>query len=145
MEVTMTKEGFTLVGVEKRIMDHAECPQLWEKFLSSGLQQMFPGKEYYGLYCDYEGDHTKPYTLMAGFKVEDDFQVPEGMVKRVVPAATYKTYMAEGAFPQKLIETWHTIWQAPIARTFAYDFEIYQPDFNPEEETEVAVWIGVAP
>ncbi len=119
-----------------------DIPQHWGKFLSENVIAKIPGKTsnaIIALYCDYEGDHTKPYTFILGCPVSSLDEIPEGMVAKTLPASSYAAYCAKGTFPKSVIETWGTIWQTPLKRTYTGDFEFYPEDFAASQEVGVFV------
>ena len=107
------------------------------------IQEKIPNKtsnEVIALYCDYEGDYTKPYSLIIGCPVSHP-EVPKGMVTKTIPAGSYALFEAKGEFPKSLIETWQDIWKREdLKRTYTGDFEVYGEKFS---DGEVEVFIAV--
>lgn len=132
--------GFVVAGVETRASNDDPSPiaALWSTvFDDPGIQALAdPGEEMIALYCDYEGDHTQPYTFFLGRRVPLGTEIPEGLVRREVPAGRYAVFLAEGPIPQALIETWGRIWNAPLERRFDVDYEIHRTP------TRVEVHVG---
>ena len=47
--------------------------RLWQQYFADGMYEKIPNKvngKTIGLYTDYEGDYTKPYSFMVGSQVE---------------------------------------------------------------------------
>lgn len=86
------------------------------------------------LYCDYEGDYTQPYSCVIGCAVNSLGQIPEGMVGKMVPAATFALFHTVGEFLKSLIDTWGNIWRSNLQRVG--DYEVYRHKFSaPFKET----------
>lgn len=69
-------------------------------------------------------------------------QVPEGMVAKIVPAASYAVFPAVGEYPKSLIETWQKIWQTDVKRTYTGDYEVYGKDFFAGSPKKVDIYIA---
>jgi predicted transcriptional regulator YdeE len=61
------------------------------------------------LYTDYEGDYMKPYSQVLGCEVSSLDKIPEGLVVKVIPEATYAFFTTQGEFPQGLISAWQAM------------------------------------
>lgn len=100
----------------------------WNRFFEENWLEKIPNRindTLYGLYTDYEGDFTQPYTLIIGTQVSTLSSIPEGMVGKEIPAQTYALFEAKGEFPQALIDKWIEIWKTPLERSYLADFEKY--------------------
>jgi len=142
------KPSMLMIGIECRTSNDSnaaphDIPRLWEKFYSEGMQSLIPNKaseEVIALYCDYEGDHTKPYTCLIGCPVRSLDQIPVGMVGKEIPASTFAVFHPAGEFPKSLIETWGAIWHSDLKRTYTGDYELYGPKFaSPSQEVDVLI------
>lgn len=110
-----------------------DIPRLWQRFFSENIASLIRFKassETIALYCDYAGDHTKPYTVVIGCPVTSLDEIPEGMVGKVIPSMTYALFDARGEFPESLVKTWQTIWQTDLKRTYTGDYEVYGSNPN---------------
>jgi predicted transcriptional regulator YdeE len=150
MYTTKQMPVLMVIGIECRTSNTPDAapkdiPLLWQKFYSEGIQGQIPNKvseEVIALYCDYEGDFTQPYSCVIGCAVSSIDEIPEGMVAKTVPAATFASYRATGEFPKSLIDTWGLIWSSPLKRTYVGDYEVYGQKFSgPSKEVEVLVAI----
>lgn len=122
-----------------------DIPRLWQRFYSEDVLSKIPNKaseDVIALYCDYEGDHTKPYSCVIGCPVSSLDQIPPGLVGKVVPASTFALFHAVGEFPKSLIETWGAIWQSDLKRTYIGDYEVYGQKFASSKEVDVLVAIA---
>jgi len=156
-EITMSnytvveKPEIFLVGIDCRTSNDAgaamnDIPALWERFYSENIIGQIPDKvseEVIALYCDYEGDHTKPYSVVIGCPVTVLDGVPEGLVAKQIPGGTYAAYRAIGEHPQTLIETWGQIWRTDLPRTYTGDYEVYGEKFTSNSPQEVEVFIAI--
>lgn len=123
-----------------------EIVNLWEKFYNEDILNKIPNRisdDVIGLYCDYDGDYTQPYSLVIGCQVNSDIDIPEGMVSKVVPGGSYAVFKAVGEHPIALIETWQNIWQTDLKRTYTGDYELYGDNFFKKSPQEVDIFIAI--
>lgn len=141
-----------IVGIACRTSNKPEAGpidigRLWERFYSEDILNQIPNKlsnEVIGLYCDYEGDYTQPYSLVIGCSVSSLDHMPEGMVSKVIPAGSYACFRAVGEHPKSLIATWGEIWsQDSLKRTYTGDYELYGDKFFSGSPPEVEVFIAI--
>lgn len=120
-----------------------DIPRLWQRFFSESISSLIPNKvskEVIALYCDYDGDHTMPYSVVIGCPVSSHDDIPKGMVAKTIPAKSYALFRAVGTYPQSLIETWQHIWhEHSLKRTYTGDYEVYGIDAPKEVEVFVAI------
>lgn len=149
----ITRDAFTATGVEVRTDNAREMNPatariagLWQRFFQENVPGKLPDKKPagvpLGIYTDYESDHTRGYTLIAGVATTQAGAAPAGMRTVTVPAGKYLVFTASGPMPQALIETWGAVWNyfssnPRYARAFTTDFEEYLSD------DKVAVYIAV--
>ncbi len=141
-------EAFSVVGLSI-ITDNKKAAEeinaLWEEFFKQNIGQIIDNRVddvIYAVYSDYEGDHTKPYRLTIGYKIEGKPQNSD-LHHVKVKSANYAMMSAAGEQPKALIETWETIWQSDLDRKFETDFEVYGKSFFKEGLNEVLICIGV--
>src|SRR5262245_33317547 len=89
--------AFTVAGLSVRTSNSRpdQIGKLWQEFYSRNIEAQVPNrksKNIYSVYIDYERDYTCPYTLIIGCEVEPDEIVPEGLVKKQVPAAKFAVF-----------------------------------------------------
>lgn len=145
------KPEILLVGIECRTSNNSGAAEndisaLWERFYSENIIDQIPEKvsdEVIALYCDYEGDHTHPYSVVIGCPVGKVDEIPEGIVVKRIPGGTYAAYRAIGEHPQPLIKTWGEIWQSDLPRTYTGDYEVYGEKFTSNNPQEVEVLIAI--
>jgi len=94
------------------------------------------------VYTDYEGDYTKPYTLIIGCRVKSFGEIPEGMVSKTISTAKYAVFKAEGELPQSVVNVWQFIWTSDLKRTYDADFDLYKSN-GEGDPPEVEVYVGI--
>ncbi len=147
---TTQKQELTIVGIKCRTSNAPEAgpidiPKLWARFYSENITAQIPNKassDVIALYCDYEGDFTKPYSILIGCPVNAIDTIPEGLASKTIPAGSYALFSATGQHPQTLIETWGKIWKTDLKRSYTGDFEVYGETFS-NSPPEVKVWIAL--
>lgn len=146
------KPAMTILGIACRTSNAPDqgtqdIPKLWGKFYGEDIMNQIPHKisnDVIALYCDYEGDHTQPYTLIIGCEVSAIDHTPSGMVAKTIPSGNYAVFKAMGEHPQSLIETWGHIWQLThLQRTYTGDYELYGDRFFLNSPKEVDVCIAI--
>jgi predicted transcriptional regulator YdeE len=144
------KPSMIIVGIKCRTSNAPDAaahdiPKLWEKFYKDNVIEKIPNKangEIFALYCDYEGDHTQPYTVVIGCVTSKADKVPEGMIAKEIPSSSYALFRAIGEHPKALIKTWEKIWDTDLERTYSGDFEVYGEKFS-ESPQEVEVYVAI--
>lgn len=125
---------------------HQDAVPLWTRFFREDLAEKIPNKmnrDLLGVYTDYEGDYTMPFTYLIGCEVIDLKTIPEGMVGLEIGASCYAVFKATGAFPESMLHAWQTIWSSDLKRSYTTDFEVYDAHFNPQNNPEVKIYIAV--
>ncbi len=146
------RPSFTIMGIScKTSNDPTKGPfdisKLWERFFTEGIFEKIEGKlsnDIFALYCDYEGDYTKPYTVVIGCAVSESKRIPSDMIVKKVPDSSYTLFQAIGDHPETLIQTWQKIWKEPLERTYTGDFEVYGSAFS-SKPPQVDVYIAITP
>ncbi len=144
--------GFHVVGISIVTSNENngasnDINSLWQKLLEEDVLHKIDGRldnVIYAVYSDYEGDHTKPYRVTLGCKVQDAANdLPAGLHKTFVPGGDYAIFAARGEQPKALMDTWQTIWKSTLQRRYQADLEIYGPRFFEEGVHEALVCVGV--
>ena len=97
----------------------------------------------YGVYTNYESDHTGAYDVYASTEVPVDTELPDGLFEISSPSGRYLKFHNKGTMPKVVQDTWQQIWDyfdapdAPYKRAFEVDFEEYPSD------KEVSVYVSV--
>lgn len=147
-----TIEKFYVIGISVRTTNEGgqaakDIPQLWERFMSEDIESKIPAKisrDVYGIYTEYEGDYTQPYTTVLGCKVESLDNIPEGFIGLTIETANYEKYTAKGKMSDDVVyNKWTEIWQSDLDRTYLADFEIYGERSVDMDNAEVDIFISV--
>lgn len=125
-----------------------DIPPLWQRFYSENLKNQIENRVsdvVYGLYTNYEGDHTQPYSLIVGYEVEQKPEkLPVGCSFYETQESSYVCIPTEGAFPDGLIEAWNFVWGSKLKRRFTHDFEVYDETFDPTSGSSSGVHLYIA-
>ena len=151
----ITIPSFHFIGLPLRTSNDKmnEIGAHWGKFYSEKIIDKIPDKidndgaggatSVLGMYTDYEGDHTKPYTLVLGCKVSGIDNIPEGLISKTIPKQKYAVFTAKGKMPDCIVKAWGDIWNSGINRTYKFDFEVYGEKSGNPENAEVDIYISV--
>lgn len=98
------------------------------------------GARVYGVYYNYESDHSGQFSVMAGTdKLSESSKEPLEQVS--LTKGDYLVFEAKGEVPQVVIETWGEIWDyfsntdAEYQRAYTTDFEYYKS----QDEIEIHI------
>ncbi|MGC2618209.1 MAG: GyrI-like domain-containing protein [Acidobacteriaceae bacterium] len=144
------QESFIVVGATVRTSNTAEAsgqgqiPGLWQNVMMGGQLDAIPNKVGDGMvvvYSDYAANGDYNYTL--GVRVSSADKIPDGMVKRVIPAGKYAVVQSSEGAPQEVIPAmWKRIADMKPeemggARAYQVDFETYGAisDFSDMQST----------
>ncbi len=138
-----TITGFTArTNNESEMGEQGKIPALWHFFDQNIPVDYQNGERVYGVYFDYESDHTGMFTVLAGF---DGKSFPKDKeVKQVnILEGRYLVFSKQGAMPQIAIDAWTQVWEyfaqssVEYQRLYTTDFEYY-PSAD-EIEVHIAV------
>lgn len=142
--------AFSVVGISAMISGNEtaseEINTLWETFFSQSIGQDIENRlddVIYAVYSDYQGDHTQPYRLTIGYRIQGDPKTKDYLHHIEVKDADYAMMSASGEQPKALMETWTAIWQSDLDRRYETDFEVYGQRFFEEGVHEVLVAVGL--
>jgi len=151
---TVAIEQFNVIGLSIKTSNTNgqalfDIGQLWGRFLSESITDQIPNKvddTVYSLYTDYEGDHTKPYTVVLGCKVTSLDSIPADMVGRSFEGGSYATTSTKGDLTSGIIGTkWGEIWKMNLDRTYTADFEVYGAEAMNPKDAKVDFFVAVKP
>ena len=144
--------SFNVIGISVRTTNKngqagIDIPVLWGKLIGENLIPTIPNVADANIHCvytDYEGDHTKPYTVLLGMKVSSLEKIPEGMIGMSFAGGEYKSYNLEGNLEQGLVyNAWLKIWEEPIKRAYTADIEVYDASKPDPKNTAVDIHIAL--
>ena len=144
-------DEFKIIGLKVRTTNEnnqagMDISNLWDRIFKEGIIGKIPnesGEEMYGVYFDYEGDYTQPYSYIVGCRVESLDKIPEGMDSVVIKSGNYAHLVAKGKMPDCIVEMWQNIWKSDLDRTYGTDFEVYGPKSQDVENAEVDVYLSI--
>lgn len=140
-----------IVGLEVRTTNEEmkavkDLGELWQIFMEKNINSILgdsvinPGVVY-GVYFNFEKDHTKPYSFIAGVEVKADAKIPEDLSAIKIPEGNYTVYNTiEGELTNRVGEVWGRIWNSDKPRSYHVDFELY--DYTKGQNPEVKVFIN---
>ena len=148
----ITISEFKLIGIKlnskttnENGQSGIDCGNLWQKFENDKIMERIQNKvssEIYAVYYNYEGDYTKPFAFFIGCKVKNPTEIPLGLDSLVIPAGTYSKVIAIGKMPECIANSWKIIWNSTIARTYQFDFEIYDDRSKDWNNAEVDICVS---
>ncbi|WP_062059918.1 GyrI-like domain-containing protein [Aquimarina longa] len=145
-------ESFWIIGISVRTTNKNEqfakdIPALWNTFMSEGVMHKIPNKlndTIYGVYTDYESDHTEGYTTIIGYKVKNLDIIPEGMSSVQIKESTYIRFTAKGDLNKNVIyNKWKDIWKLDLNRAYTTDFEVYGEEAVNPTDAEVDIFVAI--
>ncbi len=123
-----------------------DCGNLWHAFEKGKYFESIPGKlseEIFGVYHQYEGDSSKPFSYFVGCKVNPGTTVPEGLESLTIPGGIYHKINAKGKMPDCVAGAWKDVWASDIPRTHQIDFEVYDERSKDWNDAEVDVYLSI--
>lgn len=108
-----------------------KIPELWQRFWAEVGVQVERGESAFGVYTNYESDHTGQFDVIAAVNRKapltgEDIQTVE------LPAGKYLVFANQGEMPEVVIEAWQQVWQyfsqpsTHYQRAYTTDFEFYK-------------------
>lgn len=132
----VTRPAFTVVGmlyVGKN--QNNEIPEMWVKFNKRGNELVCTGDAAYGV-CQWVNDGSDGiFEYLAGYEVDPNDPIPEGMTARTVPANTWAVFEHRGA-ADTLGDTYNRIFQEILPASNyrqtedGRDMEVYTDEFT---------------
>ena len=117
-----------------------DIKRTWQKLFEDGIYEKMQNKvnnKTIGLYTEYEGDFTKPYTFIAGVEVNKE----EGSV--VIPKGKYAKFVIIGDVQNSVGQAWKKIWDMDLKRKYICDFEEYQNNSEDMQKQEIHIYIAI--
>ncbi len=145
-----SESAFNVIGISVRTSNNVggkDIGNLWAKFMDEDIFEKIPNKtsyDVYGIYTDYESDHTGNYTAIVGCHVSSLKEIPEEMVGLTIPGSNYEIFTAKGKMPECVYGKWTEIWEnKELERTYSTDFEVYGTKSQNPMEPEVDIFLSV--
>lgn len=118
----------------------------WQKLFANGIYEKIPNKvngKTIGLYTEYEGDYTKPYTFIAGVEVSQEVQMGEELESIIIPKGKYAKFIITGDVQNSVGQAWQEIWNMDLKRKYTCDFEEYQNNSEDMQKQEIHIYIAL--
>ena len=118
----------------------------WQKLFANGIYEKIPNKvngKTIGLYTEYEGDYTKPYTFIAGAEVSQEIQMSEEIESIMIPKGKYAKFIITGDVQNSVGKVWQEIWNMDLKRKYTCDFEEYQNNSEDMLKQEIHIYIAL--
>jgi predicted transcriptional regulator YdeE len=145
-------DAFSVIGMAVKTENRpgfadVDIPKLWQQFMSEAITTKIPNKlsdTIYCVYTKYEGDFTQPYTTVLGCKVAHLSEIPVGMIGIEIPSGNYHHTEVKGNTLEGIVfAAWQTIWQTPLNRTYAADFEVYDERAANPNDAQISIFVGI--
>lgn len=149
------KKAFEVAGIVKRIstkdgINFTEVPAFWRQSMADGSYErvcrMAGNGSTYGVCLDFAEDQTE-FTYMIAADAPKG-ELPKGMVKSKVPAATWAVFTSVGPLPGSIQQVTQRIFSEWFPATgYVHDeapeIEAYLPGDTSSPEYKCEVWIPV--
>lgn len=148
--------AFDVIGIITRTSNKAAFQEgtiqkLWERFMTEQIFNKIPNKQdnaVIALYHDYEGDKDGEYSLLIGVRVTSIENIPSGMIAKHVIAEDRALFTTnQGPQTEVVIGEWQKIWnveaQGELARSYTFDYELYDERSYDPANAIVEIHIGV--
>lgn len=136
MKIVNQEQAIHVIGIELRTSNDEAALTIaphWQRFTREGVLARVPGRlsdDVYAVYTNFEHagiDNRGQYSLVVGAQVKPGTQVPEGMVRAVVPASRRAVFVVERGRFDKVGEAWQEIWaRHDLPKTFIAEYERYR-------------------
>ena len=118
----------------------------WQKLFANGIYEKIPNKvnsKTIGLYTEYDGDYTKPYTFVSGTEVSKKVQIGEEIKSIIIPKGKYAKFVITGDVQNSVGQAWQEIWNMDLKRKYTCDFEEYQNNSKDMQKQEIYIYIAL--
>lgn len=127
---------------EKSMQD---IEKTWQKLFLEGIYEKIQNKsnsKTIGLYTEYEGDYTKPYTFIAGTETNKNVEGNNEIVSKIIPKGKYAKFVITGDVKNAVRQAWQEIWNMDLKRKYTCDFEEYQNNAKNMQQ-EIHIYIAI--
>jgi predicted transcriptional regulator YdeE len=112
----------------------AKIGGLWERFFNEITPSLSHSSKVYGLYTNYESDHTGAFDVVA---CSDDIDTST-LSGYQIQHGQYLVFKGTGPMPQIVVDLWRQVWdyfaspESKHQRAFTTDFEFYRSENSVE-------------
>lgn len=142
-------EEMKVAGLSKRTQNHDKVQSViegvWQQFFAEGHHMKPIGqvdRRTIGLYTEYDGDFTQPYTFVAGVQSSHD-EPADGLVMHTIPSGKYAKFTVKGEMAKVVGEAWMAIWNMDLPRAYTSDFEHYHNDSEDMSNQTIDIYIAL--
>lgn len=148
-EIVESKEK-VVSGIEIKTTNQDEksmqdIEKTWQKLFLEGIYEKIQNKsniKTIGLYTEYEGDYTKPYTFIAGAETNQNMEGNNEIVSKIIPKGKYAKFVITGDVKNAVRQAWQEIWNMDLKRKYTCDFEEYQNNAKNMQQ-EIHIYIAI--
>ena len=134
-------EGIAIKTSNQNVKSIQDIGETWQKLFANGIYEKIQNKvnnKTIGLYTEYEGDFTKPYTFVAGTEVS----VKTDNCK-IIEKGKYAKFVIIGDVQNSVGQAWQEIWNMDLKRKYTCDFEEYQNNSEDMQNQEIHIYIAL--
>ena len=134
-------EGIAIKTSNQNVKSIQDIGETWQKLFANGIYEKIQNKvnnKTIGLYTEYEGDFTKPYTFVAGTEVS----VKTDNCK-IIEKGKYAKFVIIGDVQNSVGQAWQEIWNMNLKRKYTCDFEEYQNNSEDMQNQEIHIFIAL--
>lgn len=134
-------EGIAIKTINQDGNSIQDIGKTWQKLFTEGIYEKIKNKvnnKTIGLYTEYEGDYTKPYTFIAGAEVSkkiDNY--------KIIEKGKYAKFVIIGDVQKSVGQAWQQIWNMNLKRKYTCDFEEYQNNQEDMQNQEIHIYIAL--
>ena len=139
-------EGIRIKTTNQNGKSMKDIGLIWQKLFTEGIYENIQNKannKTIGLYTQYEGDYTKPYTFIAGAEVSKEVENNEQIVSTIIPKGKYAKFVIIGDVQNSVGQAWQEIWNMELKRKYTCDFEEYQNNSQDMQKQEIHIYIAI--
>ncbi|MCM1988321.1 GyrI-like domain-containing protein [Oceanirhabdus seepicola] len=118
---------------------------MWQKFIGEGIYESIKNKvngKVIGLYTEYEGDVTAPYTFMCCCEVAERNN-NDDLDTKIISNGKYAKFTVKGDMVKAVGEAWCKIWEMDLDRKYDCDFEVYNNDSEDMNNQTIDIFISL--
>ncbi len=134
-------EGIAIKTSNQDAKSIQDIGETWQKLFVNGIYEKIQNKvnnKTIGLYTEYEGDFTKPYTFVAGAEVSVKTENC-----KIIEKGKYAKFIITGDVQNSVGQAWQEIWNMDLKRKYTCDFEEYQNNSEDMQNQEIHIYIAL--
>ena len=134
-------EGIAIKTSNQDAKSIQDIGETWQKLFVNGIYEKIQNKvnnKTIGLYTEYEGDYTKPYTFVAGAEVSSKTDNC-----KIIKKGKYAKFVITGDVQNSVGQAWQEIWNMDLKRKYTCDFEEYQNNSEDMQKQEIHIYIAL--